>query len=72
LIIVFEKLKDTLIFSDKRVLLIKKENRATPYKNGLFISFFVFLPFLILTAFLVFKWNKLKEYRNRSETVSEG
>ncbi|XP_072806342.1 A disintegrin and metallopeptidase domain 3-like isoform X2 [Vicugna pacos] len=41
-------------------------------KNGLLISFYVFLPFLILIAVIAFKWNKMKIFWNKEGTVSGG
>nr|XP_014592026.1 A disintegrin and metallopeptidase domain 3-like isoform X1 [Equus caballus] len=49
-----------------------KRRAAAPRKNGLLISFYVFLPFLILTAVIALKWNKIKRSWKREETVSEG
>ncbi|XP_075853309.1 A disintegrin and metallopeptidase domain 3 [Microcebus murinus] len=51
----------------KMPLLVKR-----PQKNGLLISFYVFLPFLILTAIIGLKWKKMKEFWHRAETASTG
>ncbi|XP_008592423.1 PREDICTED: disintegrin and metalloproteinase domain-containing protein 5-like [Galeopterus variegatus] len=56
------------IATDRSTPLLVKQ--ATSPKNGLLISFYVFLPFLILTAILVLKWNKMKGFWNRVGTVS--
>ncbi|XP_008583481.1 PREDICTED: disintegrin and metalloproteinase domain-containing protein 18-like, partial [Galeopterus variegatus] len=49
-------------------LLVK--HQAAPQKNGLLISFYIFLPFLILTAIIALKWNKMKGIWSRVGTVS--
>ncbi|XP_003803236.1 A disintegrin and metallopeptidase domain 3-like [Otolemur garnettii] len=46
------------------------EQHVAPHKNGLLISFYVFLPFLILTAIVILKWNKMKGFWHREETMS--
>ncbi|XP_058905240.1 A disintegrin and metallopeptidase domain 3-like isoform X1 [Kogia breviceps] len=51
-------------------MLVKR--RGASRKNGLVISFYVFLPFLILITIIALKWNKMKIFRNREGTVSEG
>lgn len=66
------KLKFTLTFSGKNTYSFIKQRAAAPRKNGLLISFYVFLPFLILTAVIALKWNKIKRSWKREETVSEG
>ncbi|XP_064333427.1 A disintegrin and metallopeptidase domain 3 [Camelus dromedarius] len=48
------------------------KRRGASRKNGLLISFYVFLPFLILIAIIAFKWNKMKIFWNREGTVSGG
>uniref|UniRef100_A0A8C7AVU1 Disintegrin and metalloproteinase domain-containing protein 18 n=1 Tax=Neovison vison TaxID=452646 RepID=A0A8C7AVU1_NEOVI len=53
---------------DSKSLLRKQY--AAPQKNGLLISFYIFLPILILTAIIAFKWNKIR-FWNREGTVSE-
>ncbi|XP_077008664.1 A disintegrin and metallopeptidase domain 3-like isoform X2 [Tamandua tetradactyla] len=50
----------------------RRRRRLAAQSNGLLISFYVFLPFLILTAIIVVKWNKVKGLWNRVETTSEG
>ncbi|XP_029806102.1 A disintegrin and metallopeptidase domain 3-like [Suricata suricatta] len=47
-----------------------KRHAASP-KNGLLISFYIFLPLLILIAIIALKWNKIR-FWNREETVSGG
>ncbi|XP_024905786.1 A disintegrin and metallopeptidase domain 3 [Pteropus alecto] len=44
---------------------------GTHRKNGLLISFCIFLPFLILIAIIAFKWNKMRFWK-REGTVSGG
>uniref|UniRef100_A0A8C6APX3 A disintegrin and metallopeptidase domain 3-like n=1 Tax=Monodon monoceros TaxID=40151 RepID=A0A8C6APX3_MONMO len=51
-------------------MLVKR--RGASRKNGLVISFYVFLPFLILILIIALKWNKMKIFWNREGTVSEG
>ncbi|XP_012580234.1 PREDICTED: disintegrin and metalloproteinase domain-containing protein 18-like [Condylura cristata] len=46
--------------------------RAAPQKNGLLISFYIFLPILILIATVALKLYKVKRFQNREGTVSEG
>ncbi|XP_033621245.1 A disintegrin and metallopeptidase domain 3 isoform X2 [Fukomys damarensis] len=52
-------------------LKIKRRQRASPKKKGLLISFIVFLPFLILTAIFVLKWNTMKCHWKKAGTISE-
>ncbi|XP_023577785.1 A disintegrin and metallopeptidase domain 3-like isoform X2 [Octodon degus] len=54
-----------------RPLKIKRRRRAPPNKKGLWISFFVFLPFLILSAYFVLKWNKTKGHWHKAAIISE-
>ncbi|XP_027455936.1 A disintegrin and metallopeptidase domain 3-like isoform X1 [Zalophus californianus] len=46
-----------------------RKRYAAPQKNGLLISFYIFLPILILTAIIALKWNKIG-FWNREGTVS--
>ncbi|XP_040499103.1 A disintegrin and metallopeptidase domain 3-like [Ursus maritimus] len=46
-----------------------RKRYAAPQRNGLLISFYIFLPILILTAIIVFKWDKIR-FWNREGTVS--
>lgn len=39
--------------------------------NKLLTSIYVFLPLLILTTIVAFKWNKIKRFWNREETYTE-
>ncbi|KAM5312344.1 A disintegrin and metallopeptidase domain 3-like [Glossophaga mutica] len=55
----------------KLVNLPKRRSRAAARKNGLLISFCIFLPFLILIAIFALKRNTIK-FCVREETVSEG
>ncbi|XP_039098521.1 A disintegrin and metallopeptidase domain 3-like isoform X3 [Hyaena hyaena] len=48
---------------------IPAKRHAAPRKNGLFISFYIFLPFLTLIAIIALKWNKIR-FWNRAETVT--
>lgn len=64
-------LNGTLMFSGKIVSLPIKEPRTAAQKNGLFISFCIFLTGLMLIAIIALKWNKMKFWK-REETVSEG
>ncbi|XP_053434803.1 A disintegrin and metallopeptidase domain 3-like [Nycticebus coucang] len=57
------------LISERRMPLFVEQHVA-PHKNGLLISFYVFLPFLILTAVVILKWNKMKGFWNRTETMS--
>lgn len=57
------------MFSEDSKSLLRKQY-AAPQKNGLLISFYIFLPILILTAIIAFKWNKIR-FWNREGTVSE-
>ena len=49
--------------------LIKQHD--TSWNNGLVISSYVFLPFLIIGAIIAFKRNKSKIFLNREDTVSK-
>uniref|UniRef100_A0A8C9DGW0 Uncharacterized protein n=1 Tax=Prolemur simus TaxID=1328070 RepID=A0A8C9DGW0_PROSS len=42
----------------------------SPKKNGLLISFYIFLPFLILTAIVSLKWKTMKGFWHKAETAS--
>ncbi|XP_057553457.1 A disintegrin and metallopeptidase domain 3-like [Hippopotamus amphibius kiboko] len=44
--------------------------RRASRKNGLVISFCVFLPFLILIAIIALKWDKMKIFWNKEDTAS--
>ncbi|XP_008060046.1 disintegrin and metalloproteinase domain-containing protein 18-like [Carlito syrichta] len=57
--------------TDKSISFLVKQ-RTPPKNNGLLISFYVFLPLLILTAIIGFKWKKIRRFWNREETVSSG
>ncbi|XP_034508284.1 LOW QUALITY PROTEIN: A disintegrin and metallopeptidase domain 3 [Ailuropoda melanoleuca] len=46
-----------------------RKRYAAPQRNGLLISFYIFLPILILTAIVIFKWDKIR-FWNREGTVS--
>ncbi|XP_054576003.1 A disintegrin and metallopeptidase domain 3-like [Eptesicus fuscus] len=48
-----------------------KKRHAAPRKNGLLISFCIFISFFILIAIFALKWNKMK-FLKRGETISEG
>nr|XP_015310190.1 PREDICTED: disintegrin and metalloproteinase domain-containing protein 18-like [Macaca fascicularis] len=54
---------------DKSVPLFPKQ-RAAPKNNGLLISFYIFLPLLILIAIVSLKWNKMKRFWSKVGTVS--
>ncbi|XP_006860054.1 PREDICTED: disintegrin and metalloproteinase domain-containing protein 18-like, partial [Chrysochloris asiatica] len=45
------------------------QQRSAHQNNGLLISFFIFLPLLILSAIIALKWNKIKGLWNREGTV---
>uniref|UniRef100_A0A671DTE5 A disintegrin and metallopeptidase domain 3-like n=1 Tax=Rhinolophus ferrumequinum TaxID=59479 RepID=A0A671DTE5_RHIFE len=47
-----------ILVSDKSAYMPAKQP-AAPRKNGVFISFGIFLPFLILIAIIALKWNKI-------------
>ena len=66
--ITFQKLKDIVMSSAKITDLIKR--RGVSQKNNLMISFYVFLPFFILTAIIALKWNKMKIFWNKEGTIS--
>lgn len=66
-----KKIKGTFMFSEERVNHPKGRSHAVTPKNGLLISFFIFLPFFVLIAIFALKWNKTK-YCAREERVSEG
>ncbi|XP_058145836.1 A disintegrin and metallopeptidase domain 3-like isoform X1 [Dasypus novemcinctus] len=51
---------------------VRPRRRRAAQNNGLLISFYIFLPFLILTGIIALKWNKVKGLWNRIGTVSEG
>ncbi|KAM9043278.1 A disintegrin and metallopeptidase domain 3-like [Megaptera novaeangliae] len=51
-------------------MLVKR--RGASRKNGLVISFYVVLPFLILIPIIALKWNKMKIFWSREGTVSGG
>ncbi|XP_031195184.1 A disintegrin and metallopeptidase domain 3-like isoform X3 [Mastomys coucha] len=53
---------------DKSASLIVKRH-STQYKKGLLISFYVFLPFLIATAFMVVKRNIPKAFKHKEGTL---
>lgn len=59
------------MFSGKSTDMLVKR-RGASRKNGLVISFYVFLPFLILIPIIALKWNKMKIFWDREGTVSEG
>uniref|UniRef100_A0A452TWJ4 Disintegrin and metalloproteinase domain-containing protein 18-like n=1 Tax=Ursus maritimus TaxID=29073 RepID=A0A452TWJ4_URSMA len=46
-----------------------RKRYAAPQKNGLLISFYIFLPILILTAIIALKWDKIR-FWNREGTIS--
>ncbi|XP_045142798.1 A disintegrin and metallopeptidase domain 3 [Echinops telfairi] len=48
------------------------KQRAAPQHKGLLISLYVFLPFLVLTAIIILKWNTVKGLWNRGKAVSGG
>ncbi|XP_027622617.1 A disintegrin and metallopeptidase domain 3-like [Tupaia chinensis] len=52
----------------KRMPLFLKQ-RAASQKNGLLISLYIFLPILILTTIIVFKWKDMKGFWNKEGTV---
>uniref|UniRef100_A0A667FXL7 ADAM metallopeptidase domain 18 n=1 Tax=Lynx canadensis TaxID=61383 RepID=A0A667FXL7_LYNCA len=56
-------------FPEEKGQNIPAKRHAAPEKNGLLISFYIFLPFLILIAIIALKWNKIR-FWNRVETVS--
>ncbi|XP_052018832.1 A disintegrin and metallopeptidase domain 3 [Apodemus sylvaticus] len=56
---------------DKSASLIVKKH-GSPYKKRLLISFYVFLPFLIATAFMVVKRNISKAFKHKEDTLSGG
>ncbi|XP_054556876.1 A disintegrin and metallopeptidase domain 3-like isoform X2 [Talpa occidentalis] len=58
-----------LVKSKNTELIIK---HAAPKKNGLLISFYIFLPVLILIATIALKWYNVKRSWNREGTVSGG
>ncbi|XP_027795079.2 A disintegrin and metallopeptidase domain 3-like [Marmota flaviventris] len=59
------------VSSDQAKLMLLNK-KTVPKKNGLLISFYIFLPFLIITSMVVLKWDKMKEFLHREETVSGG
>ncbi|XP_045853394.1 A disintegrin and metallopeptidase domain 3-like [Meles meles] len=61
---------DGFWFAGKKSKRLLRKQYAAPQKNGLLISFYIFLPILILTAIIAFKWNKIR-FWNREGTVSE-
>ncbi|XP_007933254.1 A disintegrin and metallopeptidase domain 3-like, partial [Orycteropus afer afer] len=46
--------------------------RAAHQQYSLWTSFYIFLPFLILTSIIALKWNKVKQLWNRTGAVSGG
>ncbi|XP_006900365.1 PREDICTED: disintegrin and metalloproteinase domain-containing protein 18-like [Elephantulus edwardii] len=52
------------LLSESGVPLIVKQ-RAARKRNDLLISFYVFLPLLVLTTLIALKWNKMREFWNR-------
>ncbi|GAB1293055.1 A disintegrin and metallopeptidase domain 3 [Apodemus speciosus] len=56
---------------DKSASLIVKKH-GSPYKKRLLITFYVFLPFLIATAFIVVKRNISKAFKHKEDTLSGG
>ncbi|XP_019808896.2 A disintegrin and metallopeptidase domain 3-like isoform X1 [Bos indicus] len=58
------------IDESKTAYLIKR--RRASQKNNLMISFYVLLPFFILTAIIALKWNKMKIFWNKEGTISGG
>lgn len=61
------------MFSDEDVKytkLLLKRPRASQ-KKGLLISFYIFLPLLILIALITLKCNKKKIFQDKEGTVSE-
>ncbi|KAG3294784.1 disintegrin and metalloproteinase domain-containing protein 18-like [Ictidomys tridecemlineatus] len=59
------------VSSDQAKLMLLNQ-KPVPKKNGLLISFYIFLPFLIITSMVVLKWDKMKEFLHREETLSGG
>ncbi|XP_013975560.1 A disintegrin and metallopeptidase domain 3-like isoform X1 [Canis lupus baileyi] len=47
-----------------------RKRHAAPKKNGLLISFYIFIPVLILIAIVALKWNKIR-FWNREGSESE-
>ncbi|XP_055449328.1 disintegrin and metalloproteinase domain-containing protein 5-like [Psammomys obesus] len=64
-----DMLNGTFTLSDKSTPLIVKR-RGARFKKGLLISFYVFLPFLIMAAFMVVKRNITKGFWHREEALS--
>ncbi|XP_052608803.1 A disintegrin and metallopeptidase domain 3-like [Peromyscus californicus insignis] len=59
-----------LPFEKSTPLIVKQ--RGARYKKGLLISFYVFLPFLIMFAICVIKQNIPKGFQHKEETVVSG
>ncbi|XP_037668699.1 A disintegrin and metallopeptidase domain 3-like [Choloepus didactylus] len=60
--------------TDQSAILLERQRRRRrrAHNNGLLISFYIFLPFLVLTVVIALKWKNVKGLWNRVETVSEG
>ncbi|XP_027251194.1 A disintegrin and metallopeptidase domain 3-like [Cricetulus griseus] len=56
---------------DRRTPLVVKR-RDTRFKKGLLISLYVFLPFLIMIAIIVIKWNITHSFWKKEEAISGG
>ncbi|XP_049628672.1 A disintegrin and metallopeptidase domain 3-like [Suncus etruscus] len=54
--------------SSREYLVIRPVTRQG---NKLLTSIYIFLPLLILTTIIAFKWNKIKRFWNREETYTE-
>ncbi|XP_066093602.1 A disintegrin and metallopeptidase domain 3-like [Saccopteryx bilineata] len=59
------------VWSGGKILNLPIKKRHASLRNGLLISFCVFLPFLILIAIITLKWKKIKFWKSE-EIVSEG
>ncbi|KAG8512509.1 A disintegrin and metallopeptidase domain 3, partial [Galemys pyrenaicus] len=46
------------------------KQRSAPQKHGLLISFYIFVPFLILIAIIFLKWHKIKKFWKKEGTLS--
>ncbi|XP_072619576.1 A disintegrin and metallopeptidase domain 3-like [Vulpes vulpes] len=61
---------DGFWYPEKKRNTLFRKRHAAPKKNGLLISFYIFIPVLILTAIVALKWNKIRLW-NREGSESE-
>ncbi|CAD7680304.1 unnamed protein product [Nyctereutes procyonoides] len=61
---------DGFWYPEKKSNTLFRKRHAAPKKNGLLISFYIFIPVLILIAIVALKWNQIR-FWNREGSESE-